>query len=83
MYVGAGNPEIAVNFGDVLQKELTIKGNSVYSMSSYFSEVEFLRSHPVPLDDIVTHRFKVEQAVEAFSTFDSGDTGKVIFEWDK
>ncbi|MDP6041214.1 MAG: alcohol dehydrogenase catalytic domain-containing protein [Candidatus Latescibacteria bacterium] len=82
VYVGAGHSELAVNFGDVLQKDLTIRGNSVYSMASYYDEVEFLLKHPVPLDDIVTHRFKIDQAVEAFSLFDTGETGKVIFEWD-
>lgn len=82
VYVGAGNPELTVNFGDVLQKDLTIRSNSVYSMASYYDEVEFLLKHPVPLDDIVTHRFSIEQAIEAFALFDTGETGKVIFEWE-
>ena len=37
--------------------------------------------NPVALDEIVTHRFKIEDAVEAFS-LDTGQTGKVTFEWD-
>jgi len=72
-----------MNFADVLQKDLTIRSNSVFSMASFSKEVEFLLRHPVPLAEIITHRFKVEQAVEAFSLFDSGATGKVIFEWDQ
>jgi threonine dehydrogenase-like Zn-dependent dehydrogenase len=44
--------------------------------------VEFLQKHEIPLDDMVTHRYKIDQAVEAFKTFDSGDTGKVIFDWE-
>lgn len=84
VYVGGGaDPDIAVNFGDVLQKDLTIRGNSVFTMGSYYDAVEFLLERPVPLDGIVTHRFRLEQAVEAFALFDSGETGKVIFEWDK
>ena len=84
VYVGGGaDPDIAVNFGDVLQKDLTIRGNSVFTMGSYYDAVEFLLERPVPLDDIVTHRFRLEQAVEAFALFDSGETGKVIFEWDR
>jgi threonine dehydrogenase-like Zn-dependent dehydrogenase len=84
VYVGGGpNPNLAVDFGDVLQKDLTIRGNSVFSMASYYAAVEFLLQHPVPFDEIVTHRFTIEQAVEAFSLFDTGETGKVIFEWDE
>ena len=81
VYVGAGGPELTVNFDDVLQKDLTLRSNSVYTMASYYDEIEFLREHPVPLDEIITHRFGIEQAVEAFSLFDTGETGKVIFEW--
>ena len=52
-------------------------------MASYFAAIEFLRNHPVSLDKVVTHRFKIEQAVEAFSLFDTGETGKVIFALDE
>ena len=55
----------------------------MFSMASYSDEVEFLLRHPIPLDEIITHRFKLEQAVEAFSLFDSGASGKVIFEWEQ
>ena len=51
-------------------------------MEAYFEAVEFLQTHPVPLDEMVTHRFGIEQAVEAFTLFDEGETGKVIFEWE-
>lgn len=83
VYVGGGSgPELTVDVGDVIGKDITIRGNSVFSMASYYAAIDFLRAHPVPLDEIVTHRFKIEQAVEAFSLFDTGETGKVIFEWD-
>lgn len=54
----------------------------MYSMGACFDAVAFLQSHPVPLDEIVPHRFSIEQAKEAFEIFDSGETGKVIFEWE-
>ena len=82
VYVGGGSPDLSISFGDLLSKDLTIRGNSVYSMASYYDEVEFLLKIPVPLDDIVTHRFRIEDGVEAFSLFDTGETGKVVFEWD-
>ena len=81
VYVGAGADTLCVVFLDVLRKELTFKGNSVYSMAAYFEAVEFLQTQHVPLDELVTHRFKIERASEAFSIFDGGETGKVLFEW--
>ena len=82
VYVGAGAESLEIDFTDILRKELTLRGNSVYSMGAYFDAVAFLQTHRVPLDEIVTHRFGIEQAREAFTLFDSGETGKVIFEWD-
>ncbi len=82
VYVGAGAPSLEIDFSDILRKELTLKGNSVYSMGAYFDAVAFLQTHRVPLDEIVTHRFHIEQAREAFEIFDHGETGKVVFEWE-
>ena len=81
VYVGSGSSDLDINFGDLMAKDLRIRGNSVYSMASYYDEIEFLCKTPVPLDDIVTHRFGIEDAVEAFALFDTGATGKVVFEW--
>ena len=79
--VGAGAEEITFTFTDILRKALTIRGNAVFSMAAYFDTVEFLQNNNVPLDGMVTHRFTIDQGVEAFKLFDTGQTGKVIFEW--
>ncbi len=79
--VGAGADEVPFDQTHVILKELTIRGNAVFPMSLYFEAVEFLRLRRVPLDDMITHRFRIEQAAEAFALFDTGRTGKVIFEW--
>lgn len=81
--VGAGAPEVTFTFTDILRKALTIRGNAVFSMAGYFDTVAFLQNNAVPLDDLVTHRFRIEQGVEAFQVFETGNTGKAIFEWDK
>ena len=81
VYVGAGAASLEIDFADILGKELTLRGNSVYSMGAYYDAVAFLQGHRVPLDEIVTHRFQIEQASEAFAVFNRGETGKVIFEW--
>ena len=82
VYVGAGAPSLEIDFVDILRKELTLRGNSVYSMGAYFDAVAFIQTHRVPLDEIVTHRFRLEHAREAFAIFDRGETGKVVFDWE-
>lgn len=81
VFVGGGSPEISVNFGELLGNDLTVKGNAVYSMASYREAVDLLVRRTVPLDRMVTHRFKIDQAPEAFALFDTGKTGKVVFDW--
>ncbi|MDA0745250.1 MAG: alcohol dehydrogenase catalytic domain-containing protein [bacterium] len=81
VYVGAGAKEITMNPLDVMRKELTIRGNAVYSMGAYFEAVRFLQANSIQMDDLVTHRFQIDEAVEAFRVFDGGETGKAVFEW--
>jgi threonine dehydrogenase-like Zn-dependent dehydrogenase len=35
----------------------------------------------IPLKKLITHRFRLEQAVEAYKVFEAGQTGKVVFTW--
>jgi threonine dehydrogenase-like Zn-dependent dehydrogenase len=36
----------------------------------------------VPVDHLITHRYSLDQAAEAFRTFDSATTGKCVFVMD-
>ena len=81
MYVGVGDTDLCMNVGEVMGQDLTIRANSVYAMVTYFEAAAFLKSAAVPLDDMMSHRFSIEQAPEAFELFDSRNTGKVVFDW--
>jgi threonine dehydrogenase-like Zn-dependent dehydrogenase len=35
----------------------------------------------LPIEDLITHRFPLEQAQEAYRVFQEGQTGKVVFVW--
>jgi threonine dehydrogenase-like Zn-dependent dehydrogenase len=37
--------------------------------------------HGIELKKLVTHRYGIEQAQEAYDTARSGDCAKVVFEW--
>lgn len=80
--VGMGEETtIPVPFGALLGRDLTIVANSVYTIDQHYEMLDLLATHDVPLDDLVTHRYAIDEAVEAFREFDEGSTGKVLFEW--
>ncbi|MEE2657751.1 MAG: alcohol dehydrogenase catalytic domain-containing protein [Candidatus Latescibacterota bacterium] len=81
VYVGGGNPELSVEIGDVIGKDLCLRGSSVYTMRQYYEAAQLLTERGLSLDALVTHRYPLEQAPEAFRLFDSGESGKVIFDW--
>lgn len=80
--VGAGDSDMNLEPLTVIHHALTIQGNAVYSLRQYFQAEEFYRRHQVPLDDLVTHRYRIEDAPAAFATFGTGNTGKVVFDWE-
>lgn len=64
----------------IISKELRLAGSYVMPINYYYEMVEFIKTKKINFDQIVTHRFPLEKAKEAFKIFDNGDTGKIIFE---
>ena len=79
--VGVGDQEMPIDPERIIRKELSLRGNAVYSTGDYFRAVDSILTHRLDLDTTITHRFPISDAVEAFSIFDTGKTGKVVFEW--
>ena len=42
----------------------------------------YIVDHKLPLKKIITHRFSLDQAAEAYRIFEAGQTGKVVITWD-
>jgi len=75
-YVGVGGPA-SIDFNkDVIFKVATIFGSWTFSKSELIGIARFMVETKVPLKDLVTHRYDLDQAVEAFQTFDTATTGK-------
>jgi threonine dehydrogenase-like Zn-dependent dehydrogenase len=79
--VGAGAQEKTVNLTEIIGKQLTLIGSFVSPINMYWELAAFLIHHRIPLEAMVTHRFPIEDASEAFHLADTARTGKVIFEW--
>jgi threonine dehydrogenase-like Zn-dependent dehydrogenase len=81
-YVGVGAPaEIDFN-RDVIFKVVTIFGSWTFSKSELIETSRFFVETKAPLDQLITHRYSLDQAVEAFQTFDGATTGKCVFVFD-
>ena len=68
--------------GAMVGKQLTIMGSFVMPLHMYGDLARFMVAHDLHFEPMVTHRFPLESAPEAFALFDSGECGKVVFEWD-
>ena len=78
-YVGMGDPSTIDFRSDVIFKVATIFGSWTFSKSELIEICRFMVEEKVPLDDLVTHRFDLDNAVEAFRVFDGATTGKCVF----
>ncbi|KAJ3488381.1 hypothetical protein NLI96_g2878 [Meripilus lineatus] len=70
--VGMGNPEVTLPITQLLVKEVTLKGSFRYGPGDYALAIALVSQGKIDLKPLVTHRFKFEQAVEAFETTKAG-----------
>jgi len=66
----------------LIHKQLALFGSWVCSLPQMEELVELLVRWSLHPEAMVTHRFTLEQAREAYETFDSGRTGKVAIVWE-
>jgi len=81
-FVGEGNTTTFDISPQIIHKQLTIYGSWTFSTGGLAEVAEFVVERNVPLDDLITQRFKLDQAVEAYELFRGATTGKVLFTWD-
>ncbi len=77
-YVGVGGPATIEFNRDVIFKVATIYGSWTFSKAELIRIARFMVETRAPLAKLITHRFTLEQAEEAFRTFDAGATGKCV-----
>jgi len=60
------------------RKEITLSGSTCFPLGE-FDEIVRLFQQGLPAAAMITHRFPIERAAEAYATFETGNTGKVVF----
>ncbi len=78
MCVGHGETlELAVS-DELIAPERAVLGSEYFRYEEMAGNFELLRSNRELMARVITHRFDIAQINEAFKTFLSGESGKVV-----
>ena len=81
-FVGEGNTTTFDISAQIIHKQLTIYGSWTFSLAGLAEAANFVVNRNVPLNKLITHRYNLDQADEAYKLFDTGRTGKPVFLWE-
>jgi threonine dehydrogenase-like Zn-dependent dehydrogenase len=63
---------------DLLRRQVTLVGSWTFSKQGQAECAEFVADQRVDVERLFTHRWKLEQAEEAYRLFDTQTTGKAV-----
>ncbi len=85
VYVAGGAPGAVIDpspFGQWGKLALrTICGTVTYALTDWYPMTRTILRHGLKPEQIITHRFPIEQADEAYALTETGRCGKVVLEW--
>jgi threonine dehydrogenase-like Zn-dependent dehydrogenase len=80
-YVGEGG-DVTLNVSpDLLRRQVTLIGSWTFSAMGMGECARFIADAGIKLDRIFTHRWKLDQAEEAYKVFDAQSSGKGVIEF--
>jgi threonine dehydrogenase-like Zn-dependent dehydrogenase len=66
----------------LIRKQVTLIGSWYFPIQDFEEITEFIIRKSIPVDKLVTHTFRLDQAESAFRMFDERKTEKAVFIWD-
>ena len=81
-FVGEGNQVTFDVSPDLLRRQLTIHASWTFSTLIQEECARFIVRRRVPLARLLTHRFRLAEAADAYRLFDTQTTGKGVFVFD-
>jgi (R,R)-butanediol dehydrogenase/meso-butanediol dehydrogenase/diacetyl reductase len=81
-FVGEGNTTTFDISPDIIHKQLTIYGSWTFSAVGQAECAQFVVDREVPLSRLLTHRFHLDEAADAYRLFDTQTTGKGVITFD-
>jgi threonine dehydrogenase-like Zn-dependent dehydrogenase len=78
-YVGEGGDVTLDVSPDLLRRQVTLIGSWTFSAMGMLECARFVADRKIALEKIFSHRWSLEQAGEAYRSFDTQSTGKGVF----
>jgi threonine dehydrogenase-like Zn-dependent dehydrogenase len=78
-FVGEGGQVTIDVSKHMLRRQLTVHASWTFSNTGQEECARFVADRKVPLKKLLTHRFRLDQADEAYQLFDTQTTGKGVF----
>jgi threonine 3-dehydrogenase len=74
--------DMAIDWNDVIFKGLVIKGVYGREMFETWYKMSSMLQSGLNIDPIITHQFPIDDFQEAFDLMESGQSGKIILNWE-
>jgi len=81
-FVGEGGEVHLTPSPDIIHRQLTLYGSWTFNPVGMAECARFVIDRKIPLQKLLTHRFKLDEAEAAYKLFDTQTTGKGVFLFD-
>ena len=78
-FVGEGSTVTFDVSPDLLRRQITLHASWTFSTVGQWECARFVADRKIPLTRLLTHRFTLDQAADAYRLFDTQTTGKGVF----
>ncbi|MDE2868643.1 MAG: zinc-binding dehydrogenase [Chloroflexota bacterium] len=79
--VGVGHDPTIRPSQQIIFGEVILRGSWIYKQHEWNGLLDLVRRRQVPIKEMITHRFRPEDAVEAFELANGATAGKILFDW--
>ncbi|GAB2701697.1 zinc-dependent alcohol dehydrogenase family protein [Paenibacillus thermoaerophilus] len=81
-FIGEGR-ELTINpSNQLIRKQITVMGSWYFPIYEYDEIARFIIDRKLPVEKLVSHTFRLDEAATAFRMFDERKTEKAVFVWD-
>ena len=78
VWIGNAAKMVSISMQNVVTRELSIKGNYIYSLEDFVSCVKLLSEKAIDVGPLMTHYMDMSEGVEAFELLKNNKDGRVI-----
>ncbi len=78
-FVGEGNKVTIEVSTDLMRRQLTLVASWTFNTVGQAECARFIADRRIPVEKVFTHRYRLDQAEEAYKLFDTQSTGKGVF----